>query len=602
MNIDYVKREPYVLEHIEEKTKQFHSLQYYNPLYTDFFEFKNNNWKQVALNHEEHIETIENQDEENDAIFDITTQDGKKRKAFFKYSPLLDPLYYITGYYNNNQTALELPKYDCKHSVQKVDNIYNSAYIDNFFYYLADMVGKQYQFPHALNYYGSFIGIKKNFKFDISDDLDTLEESIYFHKNHGQSFKLVNEQYDIIFDSFTRKNREPLQITLQEHKENTENKEKHNMDVDEYPEVIHSLFDPTNSNLQSTCVSVDTIQSDTMEDVTNHLKMDDEEIHHVKNDSESESESDIDEQSCTSQSEHYSEDNEDSEFDMDDEDEGDEDEGEGDEFSDSEEEEDVFASINEFPTQMICLEKLYDTLDNHMEEKDISNTEWGSILVQVIMTLISYQKVFDFTHNDLHTNNVMYQKTKHKFILYKVNNLYYEIPSYGKIYKLIDYGRAIFRYKNKRYCSDSYEPLHGDASSQYNCEPFLNPEKPLLEPNRSFDMCRLSCSLYDYFIHTKDRDDLKTNPVYQMIREWCLDDKGRHILYKDEKDPDLKERFPGFKLYKSIAKLVNKHIPVDIIQHEYFEQFKINEKRYKKLKKRNVPFVDVDALEPMYSV
>ena len=35
-------------------------------------------------------------------------------------------------------------------------------------------------------------------------------------------------------------------------------------------------------------------------------------------------------------------------------------------------------------------------------------------------------------------------------------------------------------------------------------EPYFNENKPRLEPNYSFDLCRLGCSLFDYFI-----DDLE---------------------------------------------------------------------------------------------
>ena len=41
------------------------------------------------------------------------------------------------------------------------------------------------------------------------------------------------------------------------------------------------------------------------------------------------------------------------------------------------------------------------------------------------MSLITYQKVFDFTHNDLHTNNIMYQKTDKEFLYYRFNESYY---------------------------------------------------------------------------------------------------------------------------------------------------------------------------------
>ena len=40
-------------------------------------------------------------------------------------------------------------------------------------------------------------------------------------------------------------------------------------------------------------------------------------------------------------------------------------------------------------------------------------------VLQIIMTLITYQKVFDLTHNDLHTNNIMYNKTDKKYLYYQ---------------------------------------------------------------------------------------------------------------------------------------------------------------------------------------
>ena len=45
--------------------------------------------------------------------------------------------------------------------------------------------------------------------------------------------------------------------------------------------------------------------------------------------------------------------------------------------------------------------------------------EDGVHYVQLIMTLLTYQKMFDFTHNDLHTNNIMYNTTEKKFLYYK---------------------------------------------------------------------------------------------------------------------------------------------------------------------------------------
>ena len=100
-------------------------------------------------------------------------------------------------------------------------------------------------------------------------------------------------------------------------------------------------------------------------------------------------------------------------------------------------EEDLTAIIFNYPVQTICMEKCKDTLDNYMNIKEIKCDEWRSIMFQVIITLAAYQKIYSFTHNDLHTNNVMYIETDKKFLYYKFNNVCYKVPTYGKIYKII---------------------------------------------------------------------------------------------------------------------------------------------------------------------
>ena len=64
-------------------------------------------------------------------------------------------------------------------------------------------------------------------------------------------------------------------------------------------------------------------------------------------------------------------------------------------------------------------ENTFDDLILSDELKD--EKEWFAALMQIIMILISYQKMFSFTHNDLHTNNVMYVPTNKKFIFYTFN-------------------------------------------------------------------------------------------------------------------------------------------------------------------------------------
>ena len=194
------------------------------------------------------------------------------------------------------------------------------------------------------------------------------------------------------------------------------------------------------------------------------------------------------------------------------------------------------------------------------------------------MSLIAYQKTLKLTHNDLHGNNIMYMKTDKKHLFYKYNNNYYKVPTFGRIFKIIDYGRAIYQYKGIRVCSDSFHK-DGDAATQYNCEPFLDSNKPRLEPNFSFDLCRLGCSIFDYLIgELKEVEELDDSPIIKIITDWCKDDKGRNIMYK----LDGQERYPEFKLYKMIARTVHNHSPDKVLKDSFFERYLTGRKATKK--------------------
>lgn len=189
------------------------------------------------------------------------------------------------------------------------------------------------------------------------------------------------------------------------------------------------------------------------------------------------------------------------------------------------------------------------------------------------MTLMAFQKSYAFTHNDLHTNNIMYIETDIEFLYYKAANGYYKVPTYGRLFKIIDFGRAIYKFQGKTFCSDSFAP-GGDASSQYNCEPFFNEKKPRLDPNYSFDLCRLGCSIYDFLLDIEEEQDpdFEADALQKIIIKWVTDDKKKNVLYMKNGD----ERYPNFKLYKMIARTVHNKTPEDEIHDPLFKEFKVS--------------------------
>ena len=530
---------------IDENLVNIDNLQNYIPIYSIFFNLNENNYNSINLNNNYKLNSITEKlgySKFNGTIIDDNNNIINK-KIFFKYGPLVDPIKYMIGKYEDN--ILKLPKFVNNENINKKTlDINNSAYTDGFFSFLSSLLLNKYDFLNGIDYYGSFLGIKNNFIVDIEDDLEYLDDSEFFHKNNNVLFYIQENNNKKNYFGNTKKYKKTLIID----DKNIEDEELNIANLIDNKLNINSIT--TNDNLEIEY----SIETNLTEKNINKKK--------VKTNEQNGTES-----SCSSRySNTESSINEDSEEDDSSSYESEEEE--------EEEEEEILATILKFPVQTIALECCEDTLDSYIINNKINDHEWESIISQIIFTLITYQKVYDFTHNDLHTNNIVYNTTEKKYLYYKYDNKHYKIPTFGKIYKIIDFGRAIYKYKSNIICSDSYAN-EGDAHTQYNTEPYLNRDKPRIQPNYSFDLCRLGCSLFDYFI--EDIDDIKKlrSPIKKIMIEWVFDDANKNILYKNNGS----ERYPDFKLYKMIARTVHNHTPENVIKKSLFEKFLVPKKK-----------------------
>ena len=238
-----------------------------------------------------------------------------------------------------------------------------------------------------------------------------------------------------------------------------------------------------------------------------------------------------------------------------------------------------------------------ETFHSLIISNTLSSDEWFSAFMQIIMTLITYNDLFSFTHNDLHTNNIMYVKTSKQYLIYLYKGVYYRVPTFGRIYKIIDFGRSIYKFNDHLFCSDSYDKK-GDASSQYNTEPFFNEKKMRVDPNPSFDLCRLGCSIIDYMFDsvTEFEDINSLNSLERIIIEWCTDDSGQNVMYTKSGN----ERYHDFDLYKMIARTVHNHTPINQLNKLEFKKYIVQEntaQKYLNNSKKNYIFVSIDKLK-----
>ena len=608
ISVNYQKRKNINLFNKFQTNKHINlsNVQNYIPIYDKFFLLNNTNWNSINLNNQWSIFDIKetkNKDYDNEHIFncklknisDINGEDiDNTQQVFIKMAPLLDPFKYLVGKYNHSDPNLfNLPSFNNSTKVHpKISDPNNSSFIDGFFSFLTSKVLYEHKFIHGLDYYGSFLAIKNNYKINIIDDLDYLIQSDFFIKQKGELFNVEDYSHLICNDEI--KQLQPLHIStslksnlsvksiddnifenLFENEQLLSLNDIKNIGVDLIDITNSSSFDVTNQHKSESLKSGSTCSSrtsHTQDDENNENEDFEKEDFEKYNNSSSESLQDLIKDTEYSDNDNISDTNSDTNSDS---------------GSSTIEEETIFLTIPKFPVLVICMEKCENTFDDLIINNTLTNDELFSALMQIIMILITYQKMFAFTHNDLHTNNIMYIPTNKKFIYYTYNKKNYKVPTFGKIYKLIDFGRAIYKFNGKIFCSDSFQ-VGGDAATQYNTEPYFNDKKPRLEPNFSFDLCRLACSIFDYVVDdfTMIKNFDNCSPFVKLIIEWCIDDNGMNILYKNNGD----ERYPDFKLYKMITRCVHNHTPQSQLERNEFSKYFILHKNIQK----NETIINID--------
>lgn len=636
-----------------------YDIQNYIPIYSRFFDINETNYNSIQLNQKYYLHNIiehptqiiannPNRTIDDDKDTDrcnsshtslnhletvIGDDAGNTTNVpmFVKYSPLLDPIRYLSGKYETSPgvskaTGAILPKYNSsiENCDEKMLNTNNSSYVDGFFSYLTSRALHTHGIVHGLDYYGSYLCKQREFSTNVFDDIDYLADCSFFNTYENERFIIDYSQFgdddtNISANKLLKLRNKLNPIMNCDHETNNgllsddyfNKKDRINILEDvsicDTTSIITSETQTETVSVSEHTKSLDVVEInmddfDTQSQRTNDCQIDIPTTLHPKKNTRDNEDSDSDTSQsnssyttiedsdagsdCDDNDEHCKEHDDDKSADRKNtyDDTYDNNSDEGSSYSDDDEDdysddEKIIVKIKDFPVQAILLEKCVNTLDHIMMHDELTKEEWTSLLFQVIMTLIIYQKMFAFTHNDLHTNNIMFIETTEEFIYYLYEGQYYKVPTYGRIFKIIDFGRAIYKFHGELICSDSFHPK-GDAATQYNFPPYYNPEKPLVEPNYSFDLCRFACALFDYFIYDLQKVEklCKSDPIIKLVVKWTMDDKGRNVLYKSSGE----ERYPDFKLYKMISRSVHNHLPSTEIHNPVFEGYRITLKKYKK--------------------
>ena len=551
-----------VKKNLEEKL-EIYELQTYFPILSLFFRFYNNSNKNFTMKMNNYIVDI------NDKI-SITNNDSyiknfyeckiknynngniTNKKIFFKILPLLNVSQYMMNEYTNKTSIL--PNIYSYLTNKKINNYHNSAYIDCFFSYLASNLTETGCCPTFPIFYGTYSGVAKEFKADITEEYSLMKNQDWFDFFNNKLFTIEKNKIDV--------NNNNISINSLNSLNNICNSNNDNIDIDLELnlETVNDLENNSNKPCEvvldtQPCVAVeeenlvtkevngdeeenngdednrdsdgdwsDVTSEDEYNEIFNNIRMQKVEI--GDNEVEIKSVSELSASICSDIS-----------------------------FNSMGNNEINFVKLYNFPVQLNCIEMLNNTLDNYLEDEGtISDEEWKSILFQICFGLAVAQKKYNFVHNDLHSSNIMFKNTELEYLYFNFKGKYFQIPTFGKIVKIIDFGRATFNVAENIFFSDVFKK-NGDAEGQYSF-PYNNTlNNCKIKPNKSFDLSRLATTIIQHF--------QVDTPLFNLLKLWASDKYGNFLMnFEDD-----------FNLYKLIAKNVKSAIPKNQINKMIFKDF-----------------------------
>ena len=477
--------------------------------------------------------------------------------GYCKITHLLDAYQMIQGHYPVAQhPALPAPGPKSAKLFSKLHDPHNQAYVDAVACYMLSKFRESGLSPHFSLFYGAYLAIANQYYYNLTEEFSEIRFESWFWKRQQQGvFSLVGFEGGVPLSSDDALMEPPDDISDYATEDSNSDCDsdckspRHKAEVNlETATELHDM--PSSSTNQGAELETGSLRSVSL---STHSSKSSKSKNESENDNDDESGSDNDNDSESINKEVT-----------------------------------FFAALKEFPTLLMFLETNTNTMDSLLDTEDtadpINESEWIAWLFQVIAALCQVQSIWSMTHNDLHSNNILWTPCNEEFLYYKTkDNRTWRVPTYGKLFRIIDFGRAIYTHNETLCISDDYHH-NNEAGGQYNFGPIYNPEEPRVYPNPSFDLCRLSVSIIEPLFKDVPADKeggivLSTehgrtqnetvSPLFNVLWSWLIDEDGKNVLW----ETDTSERYPGFDLYQVIAKKVKNAVPREQLDKEPFSLF-----------------------------
>ena len=235
--------------------------------------------------------------------------------------------------------------------------------------------------------------------------------------------------------------------------------------------------------------------------------------------------------------------------------------------------------FSDFPVCLMATEVIDFDLDEFIENTNKAYEQNGtdfnvgeyektmfSILFQIVISLAYIQSEWNMNHNDLHIGNVMLKVTKEKYLNYCIKGVFYRVPTFGMIVKIIDWNRGTLTYNSLPIRNNVYG-CNGDCGDMYYFPSTANTKKKVIDINPSFDLALLAFEILD----NDTIMDKKKSKATKLLHDWLNTDSGDNIYNM----LGGKEEDPGFDLYRFIVQDCHKAVPVQQLQKNVWNIFKV---------------------------
>jgi len=230
----------------------------------------------------------------------------------------------------------------------------------------------------------------------------------------------------------------------------------------------------------------------------------------------------------------------------------------------------IYLEYQNIPAFLLITETIQYDID-YLRAKNLVNYDLLlSLSFQLFSAISTMNSIFGIKHNDLHFGNIMINTTNDKFIYYKFNNIYYKVPTYGYIIKIIDWGRSTYAFNGCTGKNDIFKGI-GECFEQYIYKRINGTGLPYVNicDNDWTDIIMSSqCFLYEY------KDILQDTDLGRLL--------NRLITTTDKDKLDICSL--SWDLYVDITNMEFKINPRDIFTNRVYSVFKIKQSKVRNIK------------------